>query len=222
MDGDGKSDFVIVQGDNGSIVTILSSQLAASDAADGTTDRSISTGNASGVTSVSTEIVGTAGNDLLSGGSGVNVIRGTGGADYIVAGAGDDTVILNASNVTSMSQTGAYIDGGTGTDTLRLEGSGMTLNLTTLPGKVSGIEKIDLTGSGNNTLRLGLSDVLAVSETDQLYVTGNSGDVVQVVGSSVTASPQSVGGISYNAYNLNGTGLADLLVQQGVTVAFVA
>jgi Ca2+-binding RTX toxin-like protein len=226
LDGDGKSDFVLGVDSyaNASVATILSSQLAARDAADGTADRSVALTAAAPVLvgGVTQDVLGTTGNDVLSGGSGVNVIKGNGGADMIFAGAGDDTIVLNASNVSSLSQAAAYVDGGTGTDTLRLEGSAITLDLTALQGKVVGIEKIDITGSGNNTLKLGLADVLAVSDTDQLFVTGNAGDVVQVVGSSVAAVSQTIDGVTYNAYNLNSSGAYDLMVQQGVSMVFLA
>src|SRR5262249_46959550 len=80
----------------------------------------------------------------------------------------------------------ADIDGGRGSDTLRLEGAGMTLNLATLlPARIHSIERIDLTGSGDNTLVL---DELAFFDlTEQRgagipagAVLGNTGDVVQI------------------------------------------
>ena len=44
------------------------------------------------------------------------------------------------------------IMGGTGTDTLRLEGSGHTLNLTAVrDNRISGLEAINISGSGNKT-----------------------------------------------------------------------
>jgi Ca2+-binding RTX toxin-like protein len=44
--------------------------------------------------------------------------------DVFNAGAGDDTIIINASNITALEQTGtgnrARVDGGGGADTLKL------------------------------------------------------------------------------------------------------
>ena len=221
LDGDGKSDFVVAQGAY-QLRTFLSSQLASRDAADGTVDRSFfyDSGAVAGVPSVNTDILGTSGNDVLSGGSDNNVIKGNGGADIVYAGAGDDTIVLNASNIAALSAKGAYVDGGTGTDTIVLDGSGITFDFTALQSKVMGIEKIDLTGSGNNTLKLSLADVIAVSDTHNLYVTGNTGDSVQVKGTSVTPTATTVSGVAYNDYNLDG--IHHLYVQQAVTAVFVA
>ena len=135
--------------------------------------------------------------------------------------ASDDSLVLNASSVTGLANTSSLVSGGAGSDTLKLDGSGINFDLTALTGKVLGMEKVDLTGWGDNTLKLALADVLAVSDSDQLCVLGNAGDVVNIAGGAVSASTQTVDGVVYNAYNLNGAGLADLFVQQGVTVAFV-
>jgi len=164
--------------------------------------------------------MGTSGKDILNGSAADDVITGNGGSDVIHTGAGNDTIVLNASNVTALSQPGAYVDGGTGTDTLVLDGSGITFNFAALQSKVVGIEKIDLTGSGNNMLQLSLADVIAVSDTHNLYVTGNAGDSVQVKGTSVTPTATSVSGVAYNDYNLDG--IHHLYVQQAVTAVFVA
>jgi Ca2+-binding RTX toxin-like protein len=195
--------------------------LATYDTNDGTADHVIAaTATGSVQSAVSNDILGSSGNDVLSGGSGDNVIKGNGGQDIINAGSGNDSIVLNASNVTALAQTGGYIDGGTGTDTLVLDGTGITLNFASLQSKVVGIEKIDLTGSGNNTLQLSLADVIAVSDTPNLYVTGNAGDNVQIKGTSVTPTATTVSGVAYNDYNLDGT--HHLYVQQAVTAVFVA
>jgi hypothetical protein len=112
-------------------------------------------------------LVGNAGNDTLI---------GNGGADVLYGGAGDDSFVLNASNIAALASgvTGgqlARIDGGTGIDTITLAGSGLALDLTTIanqgastPGsqsRIESIERIDLSGSGNNTLTLNaVGDVL--------------------------------------------------------------
>ena len=61
------------------------------------------------------------------------------------------------------------IDGGSGIDKIVLSGTGLTFDLTQVANqagsnpdggsRIDSIEKIDLTGSGNNTLKLGLEDV---------------------------------------------------------------
>jgi len=174
--------------------------------------------------SVNSTIAGTSSGEALSGGSGNDVITGNGGADMIYAGAGNDTIVLNASNITGLAQPSAYVNGGTGTDTLKLDGAGILLDFTGLPNKVVGIEQVDLTGTGNNTLKLSLADVIAVSDTHNLYVTGNAGDIVQIKGASVTSTSTStsttVAGVTYYDYNLDGT--HHLYVQQVVSAVFVA
>ncbi|MFN5179411.1 hypothetical protein, partial [Limnohabitans sp.] len=145
-----------------------------------------------------------------------------GGADVLYGGSGDDTIVLNASNVSAFasaasSQSVMRVDGGTGLDTLRLVGSGITLDLTTIThADLSSTEIIDLTGSGNNTLRLSMRDVLELgrsnafdvntSATDtrvQLMITGDSGDAVQLtdLANWSTSSTYSYGGRTYNVYN---------------------
>ena len=72
--------------------------------------------------------------------------------------------------------------GGTGTDTLRLDGSGLTLNLTTLADNtLTDIEVIDITGSGANTLTLDFQEVVNLSSTSNtLTVRTNAGDTVNI------------------------------------------
>ena len=72
------------------------------------------------------------------------------------------------------------LGGGAGTDRLRIDGEGVVVDLTAVPDNViTDIEVITLTGSGNNTLTLAATDVLALSSTtDTLRVDGNRGDIV--------------------------------------------
>ncbi len=66
--------------------------------------------------STAVSITGSSGANTITGGSGGDTIDGAGGADVIAAGGGNDTVIYQGSEVS--------IDGGTGSDTLVLAGSG--------------------------------------------------------------------------------------------------
>ncbi|NKB55075.1 MAG: hypothetical protein GKS00_01955 [Alphaproteobacteria bacterium] len=127
-------------------------------------------------------MTGTAGNEtreMLRGGAGDDTLTGLGGADVFRAGAGDD--VLGVSDTAFVR-----IDGGTGRDTLRLDGSGMVLDFTSIPPSiVESIERIDLTGTGGNTLRLTLRDLLDLSDDTSggvttLTVLGNAGDVVRL------------------------------------------
>jgi hypothetical protein len=115
----------------------------------------------------------------------------------INCGAGNDTVVVNASNVTALSAANmALIDGGADVNVLKLDvtATGITLDLTntTVAAKVNNFSVVDIKGSGNNTLKLALADVLdmgavadnaataGVDEGDMLVVKGDAGDVVQL------------------------------------------
>src|SRR6185436_11288847 len=94
-------------------------------------------------------------------------------------GAGDDTITVNDLTIAALSagfapgSELARIDGGSGIDTLALSGVGITLDLSVIANqgggtagstsRIESIERIDLTGSGNNTLTVGVNDVLDVA-----------------------------------------------------------
>jgi hypothetical protein len=169
-------------------------------------------------------LAGTNGNNQILGGQGNDTISGNGGADVLYGGSGNDTMVLNASNVTafaatSSSQSIMRVDGGTGLDVLRLDGSGITLDLTAIThADLRSVEHFDITGSGNNTLRLSMRDVFDLGSNNafdvnnaatdtrvQLMVTGDAGDAVQLTDlvSWTAGSTYSYGGETYRIYNAN-------------------
>jgi len=198
---------------------------------------------------VNDTLTGTSGANGLAGGAGNDTLVGNGGADVLHGGAGDDVFILNASNVKALANRFgkggntarlSRVDGGAGLDTLQLSGAGITLDLGkvanqggSVPGSVSrleSIERIDLTGSGNNTLRLGVKDVqdmagmnlinqstqAALGWTNgtfafparvrrhQLIVDGNAGDALQLPATAsgwVNAGTVFHHGIGYTVYD---------------------
>ncbi|NDF44534.1 MAG: hypothetical protein EB125_02255, partial [Betaproteobacteria bacterium] len=145
-------------------------------------------------------LTGTSGNNQIVAGAGDDTITGGGGADALYGGAGNDTFVINASNVTAFANTTntsqgvMKVDGGTGLDTLRLDGAGISLNLKTITAAdLASVEHIDITGTGSNTLTLSALDVVELgdynrfnvnpSATDtrkQLMVTGSSDDVLNL------------------------------------------
>ncbi|SFV89146.1 calcium binding hemolysin protein, putative [hydrothermal vent metagenome] len=143
-------------------------------------------------------LTGTTADEIFVAGVGSDILTGNGGMDVFNAGMGDDTIIINASNITALEETGdgnrARVDGGgntsTGVDTLKLDGSGLVLDLTKISNnRIQDIEKIDITGSGNNTLKLDLNDLLdASSSTNILKVVGDAGDSVIAAGFTKTGT----------------------------------
>jgi large repetitive protein len=173
---------------------------------------------------------GTPDADTLIGGTFNDTISGLGGLDNILTFDGNDTITVPDLGFN-------FIDGGAGIDTLRLAGSGDILNVRSSggtnnalsSGKVAGIERIDLTGAGNNTLDIDVDGLLQLSSdlfdggngAERLMVTGDAGDIVNATGFGATAiGTQTINGVTYNIFSGTGTGnaAAQLWVQNTVTV----
>jgi len=101
-------------------------------------------------------IQGTPGKDQLAGTSAAEIFQadvgkdrmlGHGGADQFFGDAGNDYIRVSDLDFKS-------VDGGIGKDTLAMGGSGWNLDLTSVRGKISGIEAISLFGTGDNILTL--------------------------------------------------------------------
>ncbi|MGN7614528.1 hypothetical protein ACQZV8_20860, partial [Magnetococcales bacterium HHB-1] len=139
-------------------------------------------------------LTGTASADILIGDQGADTLVGSGGLDVLYGGEGDDIITVT-------DFTFSRIDGGGDYDTLDIDGSGLTLDLTTLSDKkLSSIESIDLTGSGNNTLVLDKLEVLNLSgSTNTLRIEGDAGDAVQTDGWIYNQSIVD-GGVTYSRY----------------------
>ncbi len=154
--------------------------------------------------------------NTIQGNSGDNLLDGKGGADTVKGGGGDDTLIWSSSDV--------RLDGGTNSaeagDTLRVSGSGVTLDLTDVPaGRIRNMERIDLMETGANVLTLNMEEVLALSSTsDTLQVLGNDGDTVNMEGVWVQdlGADQEIDGHTYESYTQGP--LATLLVDTDITI----
>lgn len=102
--------------------------------------------------------------ETIAGGAGDDAIYGNGGADVIYGGAGNDVIYLNKNNIEQLSlpisDTGrlARVDGGGGIDTLSIDGTNITVDLTHIANnRLQSIEKINL--GSNNTLKVSWKDV---------------------------------------------------------------
>jgi hypothetical protein len=156
-------------------------------------------------------LTGNAGNDALNGGAGNDTLVGGAGVDNQQGGLGDDLFQL-----ATMAEfaVGELINGGAGNDMLQLTGSAQSLNLAAIANdRIVGIEAIDLTGSGDNTLSLNLADVLDLSfTTNTLRVDGDAGDVVNSAGQGWTLGAEQLAG--YTTYTF---GAATLLIDNVIT-----
>lgn len=108
------------------------------------------------------------------------------------------------------------MDGGSGTDTLRIDGAD-SIDLTTISNnKFTAFEIIDITGTGNNSLAFTRLDVLDLSDTtNRLIVNGNAGDKVTSTGQGWTfGGTTTLDSILYRQYT---AGAATLLVDADIT-----
>lgn len=167
---------------------------------------------------------GSVGNDTLYGGNGNDTLLGGGGSDKLYGEAGNDVLVYQSDALT--------ISGGAGNDTLLFSGASLDLNLSSTSISFSDFEKIDITGSGNNTLRLTGANLLSLAEDsngllsgldygEALIIDGNAGDtlVLNDIGWSQPSSI-TIGGDSYSVYTSNSYGeSATLLVDTSITVA---
>ncbi|UVE63999.1 Ig-like domain-containing protein [Burkholderia pyrrocinia] len=142
--------------------------------------------------------------------------------------------------VSYFSNGGSGIHGGSGVDILKIMTAGQVLDLSTLLNvnghdKLSSIEIIDLTGTGNNMLKMSMKDVLELGHADvfradgnvQMMVRGDAGDRIELSGMRGLDGGQwtqrgmvAVDGVAYTLYE-NTALHVELLVQMAVTTQLV-
>ncbi len=241
INGDGLNDLIVGAAQNSSIGTGLDAGLSY-----------VIFGSATGVytqTAVNhwgSSYTGSSKSESLVGSASDDTLIGNGGADVLYGGAGNDLLVLNASNIAALSSgvdsSGhlARVDGGSGLDTLKLVGANIMLDLTSIANqggdasRITSIEHIDL-GTGNNTLKLSLSDVLDMSgmnlfnnvnnwvngtynlsnheEYHQLVIDGSAGDSVNSSGWGTSLGNVTNSGHIYDVYTQD---LAQLLIDHNI------
>ena len=151
-------------------------------------------------------LTGNTAKNILNGGAGNDTLNGGAGNDTMIGGSGNDTLVWDAAD--------RSIKGGIGTDTLRVDGAGKVVNLTTVPDtRITDVEVINLTGSGNNTLNLAAADVLAINAGHTLRVAGDAADAVFTEDAWTEGAVQTIAGNDYTRYT---NGAAILLVDTDI------
>ena len=231
VNGDGLSDLIVGAPDPGSPVVAPgsgSSYVIFGSAVGQFTETAVNHLGGSGDDAFSDEdiaktLVGGAGNDSLTA-TAASVLYGGAGDDLFVIGQAMRGALQSPMGSGGNVDRLARIDGGSGTDTLALSGSGLVLDLTEVANpaagaphggsRLSSIEIVDLTGSGHNTLKLTARDVIDLTDFNgidpsgvganrhQLLVDGNEGDRVVLTESSWNhAGQHTVYGQSYQVWN---------------------
>ena len=160
-------------------------------------------------------LAGTPGDDVILGAQGDDTLLGNGGLDILNGGADDDILaLLDPAFLEGFGTGGGRMLGGTGSDTLRLDGTGVSLDLGAIPDtRIQGIERVDLGGDGN-TLALDLLEILNVDDaSNELTVLGDDSNAVSGSLPGATEGTTTVGGVDFATFTV---GAAELLVQTGV------
>lgn len=122
--------------------------------------------------------------------------------------------IMNLLNVEGVTAVGNL----TTSDSVILLGSGEIFDLTSPTTNITHVEKIDITGTGDNTIKLNLASIMqadAVGGLHKLLIDGNLGDQVQIAHAPVLVDATSV--VGYNRYVIDD---AELLISQAINTSF--
>ena len=162
-------------------------------------------------------VTGTRNADVIIGTAGADVFIGNGGSDVLLGGGGDDRF-----EMTGLSQVGAamMIDGGVGTDTLRITGD---VNGVIALSRTSGLESLELAGRAQQYLLLG-ADASAAFTGGTVTVSATAASALLLNANALTTGSHLVGtgGLGADVINasngddvLTGNGGADILQGNG-------
>ncbi len=162
-------------------------------------------------TAAADTLTGDIGANVMIGGQGDDFLTGAGGMDVLYGGEGNDTLAIS-------DLAPQRIDGGTGEDTLQIDGASLAIDLGGLP--ISGIETVDIAGTGDNTLTLSVMDVLDASDSSNvLRVLGDAGDAINTTELWTQEVGQVVEGtVTFDVYT---SGQATLMVDADIDNAGV-
>ncbi|MGH6931944.1 MAG: tandem-95 repeat protein, partial [Dongiaceae bacterium] len=144
-------------------------------------------------------LFGAGGTDTLTGSSGADMLNGGSGADEVSGGGGNDILVFDAVDAAISGATTGFLDGGAGSDVLRIDDGAIALFnnslLTSSTVDLRGLdirnievilitEELDRSGAKGTTIRLDAADVINWSGdamgNDTLYLVGSDGDTLQI------------------------------------------
>jgi VCBS repeat-containing protein len=163
------------------------------------------------VITVGGEVSGTGNgkNNVITGGSGDNILAGLAGNDVLTGGAGQDQLFGGEGDDVLVYDVNDILNGGDGTDTIRLTGS--TELLVNDDSFYADMEAFDL--AGTNTLHLLEGGIINFVATG-LRVDGGAGDLVTVQGDwTLGEAPETIGGAVYDVWT---QGIHTLKIEQGI------
>jgi Ca2+-binding RTX toxin-like protein len=161
---------------------------------------------------------GTTAAEMLIGGLGADTLTGGGGADIIRSGAGNDTIGVTGTDFVK-------IDGGSGYDTLRIDGASDVFDFATIKNTaVDSIEAIDMGVVGSQSLSLSKLDLFHLSDDTsggmtRLTIHGGAGDTVSATDAGWTANGTTT--IGSDTFRIFDNGHAELLVDSDITLSGV-
>ena len=150
--------------------------------------------------------------DYLVGEHGADSLFSDGGPDVTLGGSGDDIITI-------VDDAFRRIHGGSGTDTVALGATDLSLDLTAINGwRLTEIERFDLTGNGSNSLTLTLPVVSGLSPwSNEITVVGESDD--ELVLDVSTAEMSQAGGFTTYTFNSANGGALLVTVSDDVAVS---